>query len=149
MSVTSSDGDYFGHTECASVEPQGPTELHAGVPTAVAVAACEPGISVAKLAQAHGLNPNMVFKWRRQLRAGLFEGVAHSTAVLLPVALPDAPTGETSELASPALQPVEPYRESVSAASGIEIELNGARVRVTGMVDPVQLRLMLRCLMPA
>ncbi|RQU48869.1 transposase [Burkholderia cenocepacia] len=40
----------------------------------VAVAASEPGISVAKLAQAHGLNPNMVFKWRRQLRAGLFEG---------------------------------------------------------------------------
>lgn len=57
----------------------------------VAVAASEPGISVAKLAQAHGLNPNMVFKWRRQLRAGLFEGVAHSTAVLLPVVLPDAP----------------------------------------------------------
>ena len=111
----------------------------------VAVAACEPGISVAKLAQAHGLNPNMVFKWRRQLRAGLFEGVAHSTAVLLPVAL----TGETAEPASLALQPVEPHRESVPAASGIEIELNGARVRVTGMVDPVQLRLVLRCLMPA
>ncbi|WP_084598381.1 IS66 family insertion sequence element accessory protein TnpB [Paraburkholderia atlantica] len=74
----------------------------------VAVAACEPGISVAKLAQAHGLNPNMVFKWRRQLRAGLFEGVAPSTAVLLPVALPDAPTGETAEPASLALEPVEP-----------------------------------------
>ncbi|MGF6439369.1 transposase [Paraburkholderia youngii] len=91
----------------------------------------------------------MVFKWRRQLRAGLFEGVAPSTAVLLPVALPDAPTGETAEPASLALEPVEPHRESVPAASGIEIELNGARVRVTGMVDPVQLRLVLRCLMPA
>jgi transposase len=33
--------------------------------------------------------------------------------------------------------------------SGIEIELNGARVHVTGRVDPVQLRLVLRCLMPA
>ena len=104
---------------------------------------------MAKLAQAHGLNPNMVFKWRRQLRAGLFEGTGHSTAVLLPVVLPDAPTGERAEPVSPALQPVEPHRESVLAASGIEIELNGARVRVTGMVDPVQLRLVLRCLMPA
>lgn len=37
----------------------------------VAKAACEPDVSVAKLAQAHGLNTNMVFKWRRQLRAGL------------------------------------------------------------------------------
>lgn len=102
---------------------------------------------MAKLAQAHGLNPNMVFKWRRQLRAGLFDGMAHSTAVLLPVALSDAPTGESVEPASLALQPVESHCEGVSA-SGIEIELNGARVRVTGMVDPVQLRLVLRCLMP-
>src|SRR5258706_401287 len=37
----------------------------------VVIAACEPGISVAKLAQSHGLNPNMVFKWRRQYLAGL------------------------------------------------------------------------------
>jgi transposase len=48
-----------------------------------------------------------------------------------------------------AVQPVEPHRDSVPAVSGIEIELNGARVRVTGMVDPMQLRLVLRCLMPA
>ncbi|MGF6440021.1 reverse transcriptase N-terminal domain-containing protein [Paraburkholderia youngii] len=34
MPVTSSDGDYFGHTECAIIEPQGPTELHTRVPTA-------------------------------------------------------------------------------------------------------------------
>ncbi|WP_224787001.1 transposase [Pandoraea sputorum] len=79
----------------------------------VAVAACEPGISVAKLAQVHGLNSNRVFKWRRQLRTGLFEGTGHSTAVLLPVALPDAPSGESAEPVSPALQSVEPHRESV------------------------------------
>ncbi|MCW5185493.1 hypothetical protein, partial [Burkholderia cenocepacia] len=24
MPVTSSDGDYFGHTECETIEPQGP-----------------------------------------------------------------------------------------------------------------------------
>ncbi|WP_408296103.1 transposase [Paraburkholderia sp. RL17-373-BIF-A] len=113
MSVTSSDGDYFGHTECAIIEPQGPTELHTRVPAASCRPACEPGISVAKLAQAHGLNPNMVFKWRRQLRAGLFEGVAHSAAVLLPVALPDAPTGDAADPASLALQPVEPHSKSV------------------------------------
>lgn len=115
----------------------------------VAVAASEPGISVARLAQAHGLNPNMVFKWSRQLRAGPSDGVAHGTAVLLPVALSDSPTDEKAEPASLALQPIEPQRESVPAARGIEIELNGARVRVTGTVDPVQLRLVLRCLMPA
>lgn len=114
----------------------------------VAIAACEPGISVAKLAQAHGLNPNMVFKWRRQLRAGQFDAVAQGTAVLLPVALPGALTSETAKLALPAPSSVEPHHERALAASGLEIELNGACVRVTGMVDPVQLRLVLRCLMP-
>ncbi len=103
---------------------------------------------MAKLAQAHGLNSNMVFKWRRQLKAGLFNGVANGTTVLLPVTLPDVPAGETDPSAS-ALHLVEPHRDSAPAASGIEIELNGARVRVTGMVDPVQLRLVLRCLMPS
>jgi NAD(P)H dehydrogenase (quinone) len=34
MSVTSSGGDYFGHTECATIESQRPAELHTGVPTA-------------------------------------------------------------------------------------------------------------------
>ncbi len=32
--------------------------------------ACEPGVSVARLAMEHGLNPNLVFKWHRALRAG-------------------------------------------------------------------------------
>jgi hypothetical protein len=42
MSVTSSGGDYFGRTEFATIEPQGPTELHTGVPTA----SCRRGVRV-------------------------------------------------------------------------------------------------------
>lgn len=38
----------------------------------IAAAACAPGISVAKLALEHGLNANLLFKWRRQYRAGCF-----------------------------------------------------------------------------
>jgi len=34
MPVTSSGGDYFGHTECETIDPQGPSELRTGVPTA-------------------------------------------------------------------------------------------------------------------
>ncbi|MGQ0528472.1 MAG: transposase [Panacagrimonas sp.] len=33
----------------------------------LAKASCEPGISVAKLAQSHGLNTNMLFKWRASI----------------------------------------------------------------------------------
>lgn len=32
----------------------------------LAVESCEPEISVAKLALRHGLNVNMLFKWRRE-----------------------------------------------------------------------------------
>lgn len=111
----------------------------------IAVAACESDISVAKLAQAHGLNPNMVFKWRREYRAGLLSNGGTDATVLIPVissteARPETPT-------PPSISPSsgEPPREAAS----IEIELNGALVRLTGRVDPVQLRLVLRCLMPS
>lgn len=111
----------------------------------VAIAACEPNISVAKLAQAHGLNPNMVFKWRRQYRAGQLSNSGGET-VLMPVTFSPVPAANIASL--PASMPsTEPVRVPTSASS-IEIEINGARVRLTGMVDPVQLRLVLRCLMP-
>ena len=112
----------------------------------VAIAACEPNISVAKLAQAHGLNPNMVFKWRREYRAGLL-GKRSDELVLMPVTMTPEPDMPVSTPTAPATVDTETMHVQTSAAS-IEIELNGARVRVSGMVDPVQLRLVLRCLMP-
>ncbi|MGF6368291.1 transposase [Paraburkholderia sp. RAU6.4a] len=114
----------------------------------VAMAACEPGISVAKLAQSHGLNPNMVFKWRRQYRAGLLDNRAVSeTAVFVPVAMSPDDSMAVSSLPVPTAQ--LPLRAQEAATSGIEIELDGARVRVSGKVDPAQLRLVLHCLRPA
>jgi transposase len=102
---------------------------------------------VAKLAQAHGLNPNMVFKWRRQYRAGLLCNVEGETAALVPVTLGQDAATDTAAHSTPAVQSAESASVSTVAPS-LEIELNGARVRVTGVVDPVQLRLVLRCLMP-
>ncbi|WP_406868006.1 IS66-like element accessory protein TnpA [Paraburkholderia fungorum] len=114
----------------------------------VSMAACESGISVAKLAQSHGLNPNMVFKWRRQYRAGLLDNkAAGEMAVFVPVAMsPDDPMAVSS---LPVQTAQLPLRAQETASSGIEIELNGARVRVSGKVDPAQLRLVLHCLRPA
>lgn len=108
------------------------------------MAACEPNISVAKLALAHSLNPNMVFKWRRQYRAGLLSKIEDEKAVLLPVGVSADPVANGAAKSPESLPAVE-----AAPASSVEIELNGARVRVTGMVDPIQLRLILRCLMPA
>jgi transposase len=108
----------------------------------VAIAACEPDISVAKLAQAHGLNPNMVFKWRRQYRAGQL-GKSSVETVLLPVTMTPEPAMPVATPITPSMSNTETIAVPASAPS-IEIELNGARVRVSGLVDPVQLRLVLR-----
>ena len=107
------------------------------------MAACAPDISVAKVALAHGLNTNMVFKWRRDLRAGLLGSTDGCT--LVPVTLPAIPVGTVN-----AADQSEPQSAGGTRAmdSRIEIELNGACVRVHGKVDPTQLRLVLRCLMP-
>jgi transposase len=89
----------------------------------------------------------MVFKWRRQYRAGLLGNVEGETAALVSVTLRQEAATDSSGPSTPAVQSSESPHDRVVAPS-LEIELNGARVRVTGAVDPVQLRLVLRCLMP-
>jgi transposase len=48
--------------------------------------ASTPGVSVSHLAQQHGINANMLFKWRRHLAAGLFDAAPVPQA-MLPVTL--------------------------------------------------------------
>ncbi len=88
--------------------------------------ACESGVSVAQLALQHGLNSNMVFKWRRQLRAGLLDQVG-----LLPVTL------------APAL-PVQTSGNDQCCGGVIEIRLGAAVVRVEGRADPATLTAVLQ-----
>jgi transposase len=87
--------------------------------------ACGKNVSVAQLALEHGLNTNMVFKWRRQLRAGLLsEGAA-----LLPVAL--APNDM--------VRPVSAQRGGL-----IEIRIGDALLRIEGAPDAGTLSVVLR-----
>lgn len=109
------------------------------------MAACAPDVSVSKVALAHGLNTNMVFKWRRELRAGLLG--SPDSGVLLAVALSAEPAASVNATDPDELK-LKPVESTPTRDSHIEIELNGARVRVHGQVDPIQLRLVLRCLMP-
>ena len=102
----------------------------------LAVAACEPGVSVAKLSLAHGINANMLFKWRRQYRAGEFGVAGAEGAVLIPVC------ATSLEQVVPAGS--EPKHEPVTAC--IEIDIAGATIRLRGAVDGIQLRMVLRCL---
>lgn len=100
----------------------------------LAALACEPQVSVAKLALEHGLNTNLVFRWRRQYRAGHFGAVdaAPVTAVkLLPVVNAS----------------VAPVRKDAQAGSPvIEIVVGAATVRLCNGVDAEALRTVLDCL---
>ena len=91
--------------------------------------ACDESVSVAQLAMQHGLNTNMVFRWRRQLRAGLLGAATQ----FLPVAL-------TAE-------PKQPIGGAGSAGS-IEIQLGQATICIRGVPDPATLALVLQGLRP-
>jgi transposase len=69
----------------------------------LAFAACAPNVSVSKLALEHEVNANMVFKWRRQHRAGLL-GVEAGTT-FLPVAVEMVPAGELAPVTAEASRP--------------------------------------------
>jgi len=97
------------------------------------VAACDPGVSVSKLAQDHGINTNMLFKWRRDLRAGLLTGPATDDTRWLPVVLKPS---------SPAAKPAS----CASRTSAIEITIADATVRVCAGTDAALLRLLLQSL---
>lgn len=108
----------------------------------LAALACVPNVSVAKLALKHGVNANLLFKWRRQYRAGKFGAPLPEPAI----------AAADSEDAAPRLLPVltAPEPRAVRSASAgtpeIEIVLGRATVRVHGAVDARMLATVLDCL---
>ena len=115
--------------------PNYPTEFK----RRLAFEACEPKISVAKLALRYGLNANMLFKWRRQYRAGLFgthssSCQASETPRFLPIM--------TSSMPSKA----KPAKVVTHEPGYIEILRGDSRVRVCGDVTASALHLVLDCL---
>ncbi|WP_227012395.1 transposase [Duganella sp. FT27W] len=98
----------------------------------LAIEACVPGISVSKLAQQHNINANMLFKWRRELRVGLFEPIAPA---LLPVLIKPA----RARLPSP---------RTAEPSNMIEIIIGDAVVRLHAGIDAALLQLVLQSLRP-
>lgn len=81
----------------------------------------------------HGLNPNLVFKWRRALRAGEYDPVG-----FLPVTV----EASAQEIEQPISVPVG----SAASAGAIEISVGNTRVRIEGSPDEGTLLLVLRML---
>jgi transposase len=105
----------------------------------LAIEACEPDISVAKLALRYGLNANMLFKWRREYRAGRF-GVQSigCPAPEAPQFLPVVPSAMPNRAKATKVVTHEP--------GYIEILRGDSRVRICGDVTASALHLVLDCL---
>ena len=113
----------------------------------LAQAACEPKVSVAKLALTHGINANMLFTWRRQYRAGLFDVPLPGSASLLPVSVCNAQNSTDSH--QQAIEAPATATPAAAAAAGtIEITFPGAVVRLDGRIDSTTLRTVLQSLRP-
>jgi transposase len=94
----------------------------------------QPGVSVAGIALAHGINANLVRKWivKQQRAAPAATPSSQVAAALLPVAVQ-----------------AEQPRSAVRAAAPcglIFVEVHGARVELVGRVDGEALRTVLRVL---
>ncbi|MEX3605733.1 MAG: transposase [Burkholderia sp.] len=101
----------------------------------IAIAACEPGVSVAKLAREYGLNANLAFTWQHRYCAE--QRASEATLLLVTVGSDMRPeviaaTPIKSEIAKPTV-PV----------GTIEAYIGRAVVKVDSVVDPDMLRTVL------
>ena len=103
----------------------------------------EPGASVSIVARRHDVNANQLFKWRRQL-GGRSDDASVEPVRMLPVEI-TSPTLATPRRSAPARDPGRRRAEialragaAPTAVAGlVEIKLpGGARVTITGKVDP-------------
>lgn len=104
----------------------------------------EPDASVSAKALRHGINANMVFKWRREhLRSA---GRTAVPAVLLPVELEQPAEVVTMPVLA---APTPPSSKPTSRNGVIELEIGGVQMRVRRSVDEASLCSILRALRQA
>lgn len=96
-----------------------------------------PGVSVARVARAHGVNANQVFGWRQLYRQGRLERKESDAPSLLPVRVTDATVAVRSTGGS--------TRRSPSGM--IHVELPKGQLRIAGRVDAEMLRVVLEKLL--
>lgn len=142
IKVMSIISDLMGTTLTQSAEkkpgsrtgrPNYPRELR----DRLAAAACEPGVSVAKLARENGINANMLFTWRRRYLA---DQQARSAGLIPVVLLSDSPTEVMAS--APAAAQVQSAKP-VPPVGAIEIRIGRVVVKVDGLVDADTLRIVL------
>lgn len=104
------------------------------------------GASVAAIALEHGINANLLFKWRREQLGSSSSARPTAQAILLPVTMAPLPPVRTMSTTPSA---VVANATRTSTVGIIEIEVGGARVRLRGSVDQDSVRCVLQTLREA
>lgn len=108
--------------------------------------ACEPGVSVAQLALDHGINANLLFKWRRHYQAGLFDAPAKQQAMLPVAIMSDDVASSLPTTQGEASRSLVSATLSNEARSAIEVKFIDATVRIDSGADITLLRAVLAAL---
>ena len=101
----------------------------------IAEASLQPGATVGEVAQAYGVHPSQVGRWRRAYRSGLLGSA--STPALLAVRVTDAVEQDGTS---------QRTKEQGKRAGIIHIEFARARVSIEGTADAGTVRAVLECL---
>jgi len=99
--------------------------------------ALAPGVSVAEVARAHGVNANLLFHWRKLYRAGLLSNPEIDAVQLLPVRV-EAKRKNKKRFAANA---------TAEGNGAVEVSLTNSQVRIVGKVNEEVVRVVLECLL--
>lgn len=109
--------------------------------------ACEPNVSVSKLALDRGLNANQVFRWRRQYRAGQFGPVQAEHVAPAALEAEQFHVVSLAEAAEPSMAPLLREERPEAIAGVMRLSLLRGELMIEGTPDRETLDLVLRCLM--
>jgi transposase len=110
----------------------------------------KPGVSVAAVAQAHGVNANQVFHWRKLYEAGQLEipmAMSVHGADACPARLLAVTMSEDESRQTPGTTAMEHIAGGDSLQGTIEVTLARGTIRIAGAVDTGTLRAVLGCLL--
>lgn len=102
----------------------------------------QPGASVSRIAREHGLNDNMVFKWRQRFKR------EQSATTTVPVPVPTMaesaqllPVNVIDDVSLPTTQPA-----TIATSCEVEIEVGKRRIRIRGVSQEFAERFLQDCL---
>jgi|GEM_PF-577068 len=94
-----------------------------------------PGSCIADIARAHGLHPQLLYRWRREAKAGKLVLPASDTPAFVPVVVDEAVADPSPPLPDTSLDSPEPTAIEAVSSTIVIVEFGGVTVRLPEDVD--------------